>query len=544
MKFIPTIFLVFAFKLFTAQTYFQQQVNYKIAVTLNDKTHTLTGNVAMQYTNNSPNKLDFLIFHIWPNGYKHKNTSLFKQLKKDASRSTKLNNFKGYGNISGLNFAIDGKNVAYTNYNGLDDVIKIMLPKALQPGASIKITTPFVVKLPDYFSRMGHNGNYYMITQWYPKPAVYDASGWHPMPYLDMGEFYSEFGNFEVTITLPSKYVVAGTGNLNTEAEYKNYKAVGEANVQLYKTVLDKKLKTDEAIAKEIAQLKVNKLNLPKTGTKTLQFKQDNVHDFAWFASPDFTVNYETFNVTSGKAVEAFTFYFPDHADQWYNSSSFCKDAVNFYSSKLGEYEYNTVKAVEGPKNQSSGGMEYPTVTLITSPDATQEQLDGVITHEVGHNFFYSILATNERDLPFFDEGFNSFYQSLYEADKYKSNSFAGPLPAEFKRLTPTQVLERIVDFFDGQIPGKVPMLTKSEDFPNGDEYAMVAYIKVIGWMFYMQQRVGEDKFDKAMQLYYSTWKNKHPQLDDFKKIMKDNLPADAEVDEWFAMLNKSGKLF
>ncbi len=166
------------------------------------------------YKNNSPDTLRFIWFHLWPNAYKNTETAFAKQRERFLNTSFIFSEEKKRGYIDSLNFTIDGIKAEWDYHKDWIDVAKVQLPKSLPPGDNITIETPFFVKLPKVFSRLGHTGKHYEITQWYPKPAVYDHKGWHPMPYLDMGEFYSEFGSFDVKITLPEKYRIMATGDL------------------------------------------------------------------------------------------------------------------------------------------------------------------------------------------------------------------------------------------------------------------------------------------------------------------------------------------
>ena len=169
--------------------YFQQDVKYEIEVTLNDKDHSLSGFEKIEYTNNSYDTLDFIWFHLWPNAYKNDSTAFAKQqIRMNNMRfanSEKID--RGY--IDSLNFVVDGIKADLIQHPEWIDVCKIILPNKLLPNQSVLIETPFFIKLPLVFSRLGHSGQHYEITQWYPKPAVYDHKGWHEMPYLNMGEF-------------------------------------------------------------------------------------------------------------------------------------------------------------------------------------------------------------------------------------------------------------------------------------------------------------------------------------------------------------------
>ena len=146
-----------------------------------------------------------------------------------------------------------------------------------------------------------------------------------------------------------------------------------------------------------------------KKANKTLSWSAYNVPDFAWFADKDFVIEYDTVRLPSGKIVDAFTYYHNKKKTLWESSIDYVKNATRFYSDQVGEYAWPVVQAVEGPKNNFSGGMEYPMITLITSPDAKPESLDGVIAHEVGHNWFMGFLGSNERMHGWMDEGMNSF---------------------------------------------------------------------------------------------------------------------------------------
>jgi aminopeptidase N len=520
-KIISLFVLILLFKKGVSQDYWQQEVHYTIDVALNEKQHTLTGNLSLQYINHSPDTLTYIWFHLWPNAYKDGNTALARQLEGDKEGKKKLRNKKSEGYIDGLAFTVNGKTVTTGQDSANDaDVIKLLLPAPLAPGQTATIATPFNVKLPFYFSRSGYDGDQYMICQWYPKPAVYDKKGWHAFPYLDQGEFYSEFGTFKVNITVPAAFVVGATGTLQTKEELDQYKALGAQNYQAKAGVAKYKAAQPEAL-------------------KTLQYYGENIHDFAWFADKDAIIQYDTLQLTSGKVIDAFAYYQPNGNKEWSNSISFIEDAVRRYSGWIGEYPWPVVQAVEGPKNLSSGGMEYPMITLITSPDADAENLDAVITHEVGHNWFYGILGSNERDYPWMDEGINSFYQFRYEAEKYKANSIFGKsMPRELKALPAEELLSRIYNALNS-LPAAAPVNTGSTGFANKNDYGIVVYVKAATWLYLVEMALGRAKFDKAMQAYFTTWKFKHPYPEDLKAALEQS--TQVGLNELFELLNKEG---
>ena len=212
--------IIFSNSLYSQETYWQQHVDYKINVKLNDISNVLDADLTLTYTNNSPNTLHEIYFHLWPNAYRERSTALTKQMLENGKSSLYFADATDRGYIDLIDFSVDGISAIHIIDKEHIDIAKVVLNKPIQPGKSIIITTPFRVKIPSSsFSRLGHKEQSYQITQWYPKPAVYDHKGWHAMPYLNQGEFYSEFGNFEVNITVPKNYVVAATGNLQNKDE-------------------------------------------------------------------------------------------------------------------------------------------------------------------------------------------------------------------------------------------------------------------------------------------------------------------------------------
>jgi len=505
------------------ENYWQQYLHYNINAQLNDQEKSITGNETIVYKNNSPDTLSFIWFHIYANAYKNESTALFKQINKDPDKKDELKNYTP-GFLSNLSFTINGTAAATAPHPNQEyiDIIKVLLPQPLLPGDSVTIGSSFKVKLPSYFSRSGYEDGEFMACQWYPKPAVFDKDGWHEMPYLDMGEFYSEYASYHVTITLPADYIVGATGILQTTAEANLYKSIGSFN---------------SAHRKDKPQL----YSASAAGNKTLTYYADSVVDFAWFADKNFVIEYDTMQLSSGKVIDAFTYYHNNKKTPWTNSIDYVKDAVRHYSAWIGEFDYPIVQAVEGPKNNSSGGMEYPTITLITSPDAKPETLDGVIAHEVGHNWFMAMLGTNERDHAWMDEGLNSYYEFRYEAEKYRSNSvFGDKIPHEIKQLSEDD-FQQALYLQLVHVPIHEAIETKSADFTNEEEYALTEYIKTAIWMYMIEKTVGMQRVDSAFHNYFNEWKFKHPQPSDMKNAFEASLQLG--LDNYFNLLKKEDTL-
>lgn len=491
--------------LFGQNNYWQQQVNFTINVSLNDSDNTLDAFETIEYINNSPDTLRFIWFHIWPNAYKNDRTAFSEQLLKERRTEFYYSKPEQKGYINQLDFKADGSTAAIVNDTNNIDVIKVLLPKPLVPGSKTIITTPFKVKLPYNFSRGGYVGNDYQVTQWFPKPAVYDRYGWHPMPYLDQGEFYSEFGKFDVEITVPSAYVVAATGILQDAETLKELKDKGHHTIE--------------------------------GQSKTWHYKQDNIHDFAWFASKDFIVKYDTAILPSKEIIDVFAYYKPG-SKAWNRSIAFAKDGLKKYSNWIGEYPYTSASVVQGSKNETSGGMEYPTITLITTQEGGQD-LDATIVHEVGHNWFYGALATNERAHPWMDEGMNTYYQKRYERNKYSSYSYLKKSGFSLKNRLPDDEEGMLLETM-AKINKDQPIETPSADF-TPINYALVAYYKTSRWMKKLEDVLGRKVFDSSMHSYYSDWKFKHPYPEDFKASIEKS--AGRKLDTVFNLLYQTGSI-
>lgn len=503
-------------------------MNYLIDVTLNEQEKSIDAFEKITYINNSPDTLPYIWFHLWPNAYKNDRTAFSDQLLLNGKTDFYFADKEKKGYINRLDFKVDGSAAKTEDHPQYIDVTKVLLPKPLPPGEQAVITTPFHVKLPFNFSRGGYDGQSFQLTQWYPKPAVYDRNGWHPMPYLDQGEFYSEFGSFDVRITTPKTYVVAATGLLQNWKEIYGDNPEGGTWQEVPQTSFQQKpiKKIDPPYKGKITAYKKapiqQKTLIENVGTVTRVYKQDNVHDFAWFADKSFIVDHDTCTLSSGRVIEVMGYYKPTDKDIWKNAVGYAKDAVRFYSKEVGEYPYNIVQVVEGPQS-FGGGMEYPTITIIAQMPSAK-QLDITIAHEIGHNWFYGILASNERDHPWMDEGINSYYEYKYQASKY----------GEPSKLTELLFQAKAINHTDQ------PIETTSELFSE-ENYNLVAYHKTAEWMKELEQTAGKESFNQMMHEYYNNWKFRHPQPENYKEIASTTL--NGNTDSLFKLLNGKGIL-
>ncbi|OUJ75460.1 M1 family metallopeptidase [Hymenobacter crusticola] len=486
-------------------TYWQQEVNYSIDVTLDDRQHLLTAQEELRYINHSPDQLTFIWFHLWPNAYRDNTTAFAKQQLRNGSTKFQFAKPEQRGYIGQLDFKVNGQ-AARLEYDPLNpDIAKLILPEPLAPGAQITITTPFRVKIPDSFSRFGHVEQSYQITQWYPKPAVYDSKGWHPMPYLDQGEFYSEFGSFDVRVTLPANYTVGATGVLQNTEEQQRMDQLAAATTQK---------KTDKDFGSDLS------FPASSSETKTLRYVQDRVHDFAWFADKRFNVLKSGVTLSSGKQVTSWVLFTNKDATQWIKGLQDVNDALTYYSQWVGEYPYSAATAVDGALSAGSG-MEYPMVT-VTMPVA--------IVHEVGHNWFYGVLASNERAYAWMDEGVNSYVEN-------RVTSREDPTAGEFgfllksSKIAGSLGLEGLTSATLNQVPYQAAA-SRGLDQPvsgvmAGDygksNYPIIVYTKTAALLSYLAAYLGQEKFDQAMHAYYDRWQFRHPYPEDMQAVFEES---------------------
>ncbi|UOQ72171.1 M1 family metallopeptidase [Hymenobacter cellulosilyticus] len=323
------------------------------------------------------------------------------------------------------------------------------------------------------------------------------------MPYLDQGEFYSEFGSFDVRITLPANYTVGATGVLQNPDEQQRMDKLAEATA-LKKTAAD--------FGKDVS------FPASSSETKTLRYVQDRVHDFAWFADKRFNVLKSGVTLPSGRQVTSWVLFTNADAPKWIKGLQDVNDALTYYSQWVGEYPYSAATAVDGALSAGSG-MEYPMVT-VTLPSA--------IVHEVGHNWFYGILGSNERDHAWMDEGVNSYVDArVSERDDPQGGMFGGMLKS--KALTTKLGIDGLPTSALGQVPYQVvasrgldqPVAGPRADKFGKNNYAFIVYLKTAALLRYLAGYLGQEQFDKVMHAYYDQWQFRHPYPEDMQAVFE-----------------------
>ncbi len=496
--------------------YFQQHVDYTIDVTLHPEIKTYSGRETVLYQNNSAETLNFIWFHFYPNAYKDESTPYAKQ--QERFRSTRFHfSDQEHRAYLDLKSARAGEtDLDWEFKQDAIDEIKIDLPEPLKPGEQIELQLDFEGKFPSKLnSRMTHFGdNYFAATQWYPKVVVFDAEGWHPDSYLDMGEFYGEFGNFDVSITLPQNFVVEATGMLQENQEEESFIKDIVTRTQEFSQI-----KAEKERSKFIKDWKTErKSKTDYSKTKTVRFVGENVHDFAWFAGDEYMMYQSVHN----NGVLTIVLVKPGSAYGWRDVTRFVDQTIWFYSEKVGQYEYPKASVVES--DESGSGMEYPMVTILGMPGVPfLNMLEMVVMHEVGHNWFYGMLGSNERKEAFLDEGFNTFLEWKYMEHFHGFNNMTN-----FRKLTKLKWFEDIGEWHYAHLmmgmltstgmdqPMNLP--TEEYDFLG---YGAIQYQKGAMMLAALEWLVGPEDFWNGMQLYFETWNGKHPYLNDFVEIME-----------------------
>ncbi len=519
--------------------YFQQHVSYQIRVALDPEKALLRGYLRLTYENRSPDTLPGLYIHLWPNAYKNRRTPYAIQQRRGGKSTFYFAKAEEKGYMDSLSFSVNGAAVqplpatkgpppapGYSSYllKKAIDVVWLPFPEPLPPGGKVVVETPFRVKLPKTFSRLGHVGEQFQITQWYPKPAVYDRTGWHPLPYLDMGEFYSEWGRYEVEITVPSTYVVGATGVLQTESEIA-WLQQREAKTRYW---LFEKGPSPEWDISSTAP------------PKTLRFVQDSVHDFAWFADPRYAVLSDTITLPDGHRVACVALFRSACAESWKNAPRYIAEAVTNLSAWVGPYPYAHATAVEGALG-AGGGMEYPMITVIGGCQMDTSTLRTVTHHEVGHNWFQGLLGSNERRHPWQDEGINTYYEQRLGGENPNqplidttgptprlkialSGFFNGAVPLrKISYLMPANPLSPALYHWNLDQP-----LSLSSELYSTINYGLGVYQRTGALLWALEASVGEAQFDRGMQRYFQTWAFRHPYPEDWvAALQQEGIPAE-----------------
>ena len=490
--------------------YWQNSADYNINVELDTLSDIVMGKEIIRYTNNSPDKLDFLWLHMDQNIFKEGsrgNAIIPLNGSRNGSRGQKLD---GGFKISAVQIIPErgSKNRAIIDleYEIYDTRMKVILPEPLKAnGGKLSLKIDFSFISPDYGSdRMGilrtDNGKVYTVAQWYPRMCVYDdLRGWNILPYTGQGEFYLEYGDFNVNITAPSDHIVVCSGELLNPLETYTLDQ------------LDRWAKaeaSDETVMIRSAE-EINDSDSRPAGREmiTWKFRIENARDVAWASSSAFIVDAARINLPSGKKSMAISAYPIESygGNAWERSTEYTKASVEHYSERWFEYPYPTAINVAG----NVKGMEYPGVSFCYYASKGQS-LWGVTDHEFGHNWFPMIVGSNERLYGWMDEGFNSFVNDICTEEFNEGEYYPGK---------PNQ---HMMVFTYGFYSDKVePTITAPDNLIEDNMGLQYRKTAMVLWLL-RDNVLGAKRFDDAFKEYINRWAYKHPAPDDFFRTMED----------------------
>ena len=473
--------------------YWQNSADYNINVKLDDAKDELTATAEIFYTNNSPDNLEFVWLQLDQNLFSKDSRGNAVIPMSGSRNGAKGEKFDGGYNIKSVK--LDGKEIKYTI---VDTRMQIDIPNHLKSnGGKAKIAIEYSFVSPKYGSdRMGveatKNGKIFTMAQWYPRMCVYDdIFGWNTLPYLGAGEFYLEYGDFNVNITVPSNHFVVASGELlNAKEVYsKTYLERWQQAKNSDKTVM---IRPESEVTVGTA-----------SGTKTWKYRIEKSRDFAWASSSAFILDAARINLPSGKKSMAISAYPVESSGQkaWSRSTEYTKASIEYYSQKWYEYHYPAATNVAG----NEGGMEYPGI-VFCHMNSKGESLWGVTDHEFGHHWFPMLVGTNERLNAWMDEGFNTFINDL-STEAFNKGEYYRP-----QKLSQATYLT---------FEGLEPVVTSPDNMKEMNLGLLAYYKPGAGLRLLRETILGPERFDKAFKTYINRWAFKHPTPEDFYRTME-----------------------
>jgi hypothetical protein len=495
-------------------------LRYEIWVDLNDEAKTLHGKEDIVWTNRTREPVSDMCFHLYWNAFKNADSTYFREAAADSplvQADEPDDGDWGWIDVTDIRLA-DGRDLGPTRefvhrdqpvHEGDQTVLRIRFAEPVKPGDNVRLRLEFRSKIPRTVARSGYYRNSYFIGQWFPKPGVYEeGTGWNCHEYHNNSEFFSDFADFVVHITVPENFVVGASGQ-----------------------------ETDAGPA-------------PAPGRATHTFRQAMIHDFAWTADPRYLKVERTF--VAAKEVSAREYedtaallglsvdevrlpdvrmillIAPEHRRQIDRHFKALAAALKYYGLWYGPYPYETVTMVDPPFRTGSGGMEYPTLfTAGTDLIAPRDVLspEGVIVHEFGHGYWYGLVANNEFEEAWLDEGFNTYSTGRVLARAYGSGAMSYdilgvPLASVFRM---PKTLDEETDRATAiSIVEYDPVRTFSWRFYNGLSYGLNVYMRASTCLNTLERLLGEQTMARVMRAYHMAWRFKHPRAADFIRVVNE----------------------
>lgn len=479
--------------------YWQNAASYDIKATLDDQADKVRGTLTMTYTNNSPETLDFVWFQLDQNLFNSKSRGQATIPLSQSRYGNAASTFEGGYQLTNIKV----NNTATSDYIISDTRMRINLPKPIPAkGGKVTFSMDFEFFIPQYGAdRMGilptKNGKIYSIAQWYPRVCVFDdILGWNTHPYTGPGEFYLEFGDYNIEITAPANHIVVAGGELLNPSEVWTPTQLSRYN---------EAQKSDKTVMIRSLPEVNDKNSRPNKKELTWKFRLQNAHDIAWAASPAFIVDGAKINLPSGKTSFALSVY-PEESNGnngWERSTEYTKASIEHYSKKWFEYPYPVAVNVAS----NVGGMEYPGLSFC-GYRAKGAALWGVTDHEFGHNWFPMIVGSNERLHAWMDEGFNTFINeiSTIHFNKGEYNTRVGA------KNSLTQAM------FNKSLE---PIMTTPQNMKERHIGILAYYKPGYALRLLREEIIGPERFDAAFRKYIEYWAYKHPTPYDFFRTIE-----------------------
>tara|TARA_S200000501_G_scaffold339840_1_gene347867 strand:+ start:66623 stop:69601 length:2979 start_codon:yes stop_codon:yes gene_type:complete len=473
-------------------SYWQQKVDYSMEVTLHNNARQLACRSVISYVNNSPDTLDRVYLHLYPNAFQ-KGSVKSREYNNNYGRESRGKYFKdelsGYSSeikVHDFNISKKGQPVL-KDYSINDTILKGILNRKLSPGEVLRIDISWTHHVGVMIERAGYYGGQYNMAQWYPKVAVYDEDGWHADVFHAEGEFYGEFGDFKVKFDLPKSFIIGASGIVTDgDPGWKDVEVDTSIEFNIWSSIFDSSY-----------------VSMDSTQRRQVTFLARKVHDFAWVAGPDLRYENGKFN-----NVNVHVLY---HKKRGYSWSKIVLRrtirSLEWLDQRFGSYLYPQVTVVDRIKG---GGMEYPMLVMNGS------ERESLILHEIGHIYFYGVLANNERDEPWLDEGFTTnqtrnYMMNRYGDHGYDTSRFEGH--THFSKYIPlNNALHSsqwsAINFM--RSGHDEPLGLPSHLFSSGISYRQNAYTKPALMLNELNYILGDSIYLKCIRNYYQEWKYRH----------------------------------
>jgi len=474
-------------------SYWQQAVDYTMDIDFDIDTYQYKGKQKLVYTNNSPDVLDKVFYHLYFNAFQPgsqmdvRSRTIPDPDRRVRDRISKLKpNEIGYIKVNSLK-----QNGSTVSFETVGTILEVVLNSPIKPGESVTFEMDFDAQVPVQIRRSGRNskeGIALSMAQWYPKLAEYDFEGWHTPPYIGR-EFHGVWGDFDVTIHLDRNYTIGGSGYLQNPQE------VGHGYED-----------------------KTKPLNVPKGDKLSWHFKAPNVHDFMWGADNEY--NHDIFKMENG--IDLHFFYKKTleekYLKNWKELQPKTAELMTYFSENIGPYPYKQYSVVQG----GDGGMEYAMSTLVTGRRSFGS-LFGVTAHELAHTWFQFLLATNESLHPWMDEGFTSYISNKAE-NKILNENKSNPHTGSYRgyRTIVSRGYEESLS-------------THADRYNTNWAYGTASYSKGNIFLSQLEYVIGSDNVAKGLKKYFADFSFKHPTPNDIKRSMEkvSGLHLDWYLNEW-----------